>query len=385
VQSSNNHPPLVDANPWLLRPAVLGTLCGIGSSVGYTAANICLRAAAELDPIWVSAVKAAPTAIVCGIALLWWRLQRRRVMPSMRVVLGLILGGLFGQLGGNVMFQHALGIVGIGLTVPLCLGMLIISGAVLARVFLNESVTSLAMAAMGLLIAAIWVLSLGAGDAYRSIAGEAAQGWLLAWGVIAACFSGFAYAVLGVVIRWAVTRQASVAATTFSVCWVGVVALGALSYGRLGWSGIGETTARDWAIMLAAGTFNLLAFLALTRALQLVTLVYLNALNASQVALAAIAGVLLFRESLTTALTIGVGLTALGLLLMPRDDKRVAHGDDECREEPIVDCSVQNERNRSSNSTSCSSSQSANSVASSSETNPSRGSATAERVVATES
>ena len=49
------------------------------------------------------------------------------------------------------------------------------------------------------------------------------------------------------------------------------------------------------AIMLAAGVFNLIAFVAVTRALQIATLVYVNALNASQVAMAGLAGVIFFH------------------------------------------------------------------------------------------
>ena len=59
-----------------------------------------------------------------------------------------------------------------------------------------------------------------------------------------------------------------------------------------------------------------MAFWALTKALQLSSVLFVNGLNASQTALAALAGVLMFDEPLTRAMVSGVALTALGLLLM---------------------------------------------------------------------
>ena len=84
----------------------------------------------------------------------------------------------------------------------------------------------------------------------------------------------------------------------------------------LGWRGILATTAWDWGIMLAAGVLNAVAFFALSKALRLVTVVHVNLVNASQVAMAAVAGVAFFDEAWTAALSIGVGLTVLGLLVM---------------------------------------------------------------------
>jgi drug/metabolite transporter (DMT)-like permease len=68
--------------------------------------------------------------------------------------------------------------------------------------------------------------------------------------------------------------------------------------------------------MLLAGLCNAAAFLTLTLALQLAGLVYVNALNASQTAMAAVAGVVVFGEAVTPWLVLGVLLTAGGFLLM---------------------------------------------------------------------
>jgi drug/metabolite transporter, DME family len=70
--------------------------------------------------------------------------------------------------------------------------------------------------------------------------------------------------------------------------------------------------------MYASGAFNLIGFLAITKGLQLTTVVHANVLNASQVALASLAGILWFEEPITAWLAGGVGLTIAGIALVDR-------------------------------------------------------------------
>jgi drug/metabolite transporter (DMT)-like permease len=78
------------------------------------------------------------------------------------------------------------------------------------------------------------------------------------------------------------------------------------------------TTPRDLWLMLAAGVCNTVAFVALTKSLQLTSVVYVNALNATQATLAAVAGVVIFHEALSPWLALGVGLTIAGLLVLAK-------------------------------------------------------------------
>ena len=77
---------------------------------------------------------------------------------------------------------------------------------------------------------------------------------------------------------------------------MGLISLSLLSLQRIGVAGMLQTSLPDLAMMLLAGVCNAIAFVSLTRCLQLTSVVYTNALNAAQAALAAIAGVLIFRE-----------------------------------------------------------------------------------------
>lgn len=300
--------------------ALWGTIYGAISAVAYTAANICLRSVTDdCDPVWVSCIKSLPTAVAVAPWLIVRWSRGERVFPPLSVVVTLVGAGLLGQLGGNVSFQWSLGIIGIALTVPLCMGMIIIGSAVLGRILLYESVNALTAVALTLLLAAIWILSVGAQGASDSMADlAAASPWLVTAAVAAACVAGLSYAVLGVTIRRAVIGVSTVSATTFCVSTVGLLSLTPWTVYRIGIDQMIQTDRTDFAVMLLAGVFNLIAFLALTRALQITTLVYVNALNASQVAMASVAGIVLFREQASPALTLGVSLTVIGLLIMPR-------------------------------------------------------------------
>src|SRR6185436_19185757 len=97
---------------------------------------------------------------------------------------------------------------------------------------------------------------------------------------------------------------------------VGMVTLGSLSLRRIGLAGMLATSPGDLGLMLLAGVCNAAAFVTLTKSLQLTSMVFANALNATQATMAAVMGVLLFQEPLSPWLLIGVGLTIGGLLLM---------------------------------------------------------------------
>ena len=67
--------------------------------------------------------------------------------------------------------------------------------------------------------------------------------------------------------------------------------------------------------MIGAGILNAVSFYCLATALQHLNVVYVHIINASQAAMAALAGVLIFAEPLTGYLIFGICLTAVGLLL----------------------------------------------------------------------
>lgn len=306
------------------RDLLRGTLLGLTSAVLYTCTNACLRYVSHCDVYWVSCLKAFPTMTLAAVILLLDRRPGRKLPFTPLMALGLYLTGLLAHVGGNVAFQWGLGIVGLAATVPLTFSLLLIAGALLSKFWLGEAITRQTVIAITLLTGAFICVCLHT----RLVATRPVDGVAefpiatVAWAVAAVCFSGIAYAVLGAVVRRTVTGTASVAAVLFMIGFSGVTSLGGIALGRMGLSGILATTPGDWAMMLTAGTLNAVAFFALTRAMQLVTVSYVNIVNASQVAMAAVAGVVLFHERTTLWLAGGLALTVAGLVTNRRPSKR---------------------------------------------------------------
>jgi drug/metabolite transporter (DMT)-like permease len=97
-----------------------------------------------------------------------------------------------------------------------------------------------------------------------------------------------------------------------------MLSLGLIAWLKIGQSGIATISLSQHGLMLAAGACNTIAFVSLTKSLQLTSVVYVNALNATQATLAALAGILIFGEALSPWLALGVGITIAGLLLLAR-------------------------------------------------------------------
>lgn len=297
------------------NPVVRGVVFGIVSALGYTATNIFLKEVDEFDPFFVSCLKNVPVVVLCAI---WIRQGRPGGKPlSARMLLVLLATGVVVQIVGNAGYQWALLRIGLAITVPLSFSTIIAGGAILSRIFLGEPITPRLALAMAVIVAAVVTLSLGAEEA-KSDAGAAAAGASAALGVVVACASGLAYSLSGIVIRASANQQASLPATIGLYSLTGVLLLGALALWNSGWSTLAATPAWDLMVMLMAGACNALAFFALGKSLTYLPVVVVNTLNASQAALSAVAGVLLFAEPLTPGLMAGCVLTILGLLLASR-------------------------------------------------------------------
>lgn len=292
---------------------------GVVSALTYTGANIALRAVADRGgfdwAVWVSCVKAVPAALAAWLLVAWRAGRGLPALPPRRLVVPLVVTGLVMQFVGNVSFQWSLSLGGLALTVPLSFASLILTGAVLGRIVLGEPIGARSSAAMAVLMLAIAVLSVGAEGATEALTRDATF-WTIAVAVLSATAAGVAYGACGVVIRRTVTARVSLSAALVLLSTAGVVGLGALSLIRSGPAQLLATPADDFAIMIAAGTLNAVAFFAVSAALRHIPVTEVNLLNASQTAMCAIAGVLWFAEPPTVWLYAGVLLTMAGLVLL---------------------------------------------------------------------
>ncbi len=299
----------------------LGILLGICAAVGYSGANLALRQLAlPNDPgwaIWVTANKAVPAALIAWfmIALQWSRGEPG--LPPGRMIWRLILVGLVMQYAGNFMFQWSLSIGGLAVTVPICFSMLIISGAWMSRRVCGEAISSKTMGAIGILIVAVAVLSSGAGSATESM-GHELNATTTALAIISAAVSGVAYGATGVVVRRLVTGTLTIPSSLVVLSTTGAVTMTAHAFLLDGPAKLFAISEGHWPAIIGAGVMNAAAFFAVAGALKRIPVTFLNILNASQNAMCAIGGVLLFAEPTTWPLVLGCSLTIFGILLVDR-------------------------------------------------------------------
>jgi len=288
------------------------------AGLGYSTANIFLRMVSDQDPAWVSCVKAIPT-LVFVIPWLLLRYQKgHRATPSRRLVLLMMAVSIVGHLAGNVVFQWSLGIIGLALAVPVTTGSMILASAVLGWWLLKEQVSNRTIVAILILFAAIVLLSFGSDEATESVLEDpdaAARSLKLATlSVLLVCGSGIGYALFGIVIRHCVQNGMSNPMVLFISSTVGFIVLLIATFISADASVISNTSPEDLTYMLLAGVCNFQAFACLVVALRLLTVTSVNLLNSSQIAIAAIAGVVFFNEPITTPLVLGVMLTIAGVM-----------------------------------------------------------------------
>ena len=310
------------------RNALGGVAFCLLSALGYTASNICMRqlTAMHCDTFWAVFNRELVATVVVGVWLLWQAVRGRRWLPAGRELGLLLLVGLLIQVAGNVCVQWSLGVVGLAVTIPAMFGAMIASGAVIGRVWLGERVSNRSITAVAMLLGSLALLGIGAKAAGCSIAEAKAMTpnpLLMVLAVAAAGLAGTVYALLCAVIRRSVTGNTSPAAVAFLVTLMGFVGLGPICVYRLGVPALLETPVDQFILMIAGGVFNLGAFLALIHGLQRTTVVHANAVNASQVAMAAVAGIALFAEPPTVWLLLGVCLTIFGIVWIDRPAEAV--------------------------------------------------------------
>lgn len=311
---------LTPSELWRLSPTTIGTICGVVSAAAYAGASFCLRRVVlNCDPVWVACVRAVPVAVVSLTLVVLQTRQGRTGLPPRRLFGALLATAVFVQFGGNVSFQWAMGQIGLAMTTALTYSTLILGGALLGWIFLGEKLSLHATVGLAILLGAVGLLTLGAGDAAASMQrGEPESLTLLAWAVGAAGLPGIAYAVCNAVIRRMVTNYTSLSGTLVFFSVTGVVVLGFLSVAREGFDGFPETDSESLAYMIAAGLLNAVAFYGISKGLQLMPIARANALNASQLAMVALMGMVFFDEAASLGLIGGLALMIAGLFLLHR-------------------------------------------------------------------
>ncbi|MEM6778118.1 MAG: DMT family transporter [Planctomycetota bacterium] len=319
------------SSAWSSPGLGVGVSCGIASAIFYTISNIALRQSTSVDPFLVAAVKSAPTVLfLAPVALAWQRRSSSSIIQSRRAAFQFAGVSLVGQVVGNGAFQIALGSIGLAASVPIAFGSLLIGGAVLGRWFLGEPVSARKMIAISMLVIAVVVLARSQPSDLDARADNATSEWSLlhapSWfGALCAIACGAAYAFFSTLMRRSMQRGMPALGAMWISGLVGTVALWAITLTLSGVEPVVAANPSQWRAMIMGGLFNFVAFLAISTALRILPVVAVHLLNASQVAMAAVAGVYLFAEDVTPRLLIGVAMTLSGLLLLAKP-QRTASG-----------------------------------------------------------
>jgi drug/metabolite transporter (DMT)-like permease len=316
-------------DPTSTRAIWLATGCCLLSALCYTGANICLRHLAGLHthPAWVICVKESVAVIVVGPWLLWQYFRGIRHAIPIRALGVLVAAGIAVQLAGNLNLQWALGVVGLVVSMPVVFGVMMVASALFGVLFFREYLPGRSILAIGLSIASFALLGIGAGQNQASDNSATASNLLLiVLGIAAGCVCGITYAFLGAAIRYAAKSQVPVLVTVLIATAMGTLTLGAVSLVHLGPANMLATEPEMFGWMIASGEFNLIAFILITKGLQLTTLARANVLNASQVALGATAGILLFDERHNPWLIWGIALTVAAITLYAQPSARKTEG-----------------------------------------------------------
>lgn len=302
-----------------LRPMLLGLFAG----AAYSIANMALRGMSKSTggagwDMWVAGNKAFPTFLIAVILIAVRRSRKQTTFAEWSFIWPIVVAALFNQLGGNFAFQMSLKSIGLAISVPICFSSIICSGAVVGRLVLNDRVTIRTAISMGLMIASIVFLSLGAKSRSSAAMAAADATHSVMAGVVLSVFSGLCYGITGVYIRKAVRSQMPVCATLFIFSAVGFIILCPLSLTMLPWSEVTAMTSNEWITMSIAGWFNAIGFYAITHAMRHLTISRANVINASQNAFCAVGAVMFFQEELTLIALVGIGMTITGLLSLDR-------------------------------------------------------------------
>ena len=306
-----------------------GTLLGIGSAVFYTVTHVCLRYIADnTEPAMVCAVRGIVPVVVL---MPWfvWRLRNRWPLPSPGLLMLLLAGFTFVQVGGNISIQYAMVGAGLAVAVPVVYGVQLIASAILGRILLRERVPPLSALAIGVTITSVMLLSTGQEShaAAKPSVDPATISYLT--GFFAACLTGLAYATMSLIVRATVSRPCSTNSAdpsfrmdpltiVFLNAVVATVIMTPLTFYQIGVEGVMNLEMKPWLGMLGVGVWNLAALFCYSSAVKFIKVVHANVINASQIAGCYLAGILLFSEVINGILLLGVLLTILGILCVGR-------------------------------------------------------------------
>jgi len=332
------------------------TWVSLVSMLLYTVSNASLRHLGDLGaPIeWCLTIKETVAVVLLAPWVLFRLVRGRYRFQSKRLFLILIVASLICQVIGaqNQLLSYAM--VGLVIAVPTLQAGQLISTALIGKYALKDSISRSQWGAMGLLLVAVLLLSLGKStDSVPDLA-ESGSKIRTLQGIGAAVLAALAYAVYFNALRYLLSRHRTLSPNAWESIkihdWIGhdfathqtqehryapfpvtllmivVTGVGVLYYGPLifmtrGFEGFTDVPKECWFWVSLSGIANMTGFFFQVQALLLASAMKMSLIAAFQIVIFAFLGILFFGESMNLLIAIGVVFAIIGVFFSSQDVK----------------------------------------------------------------
>jgi drug/metabolite transporter (DMT)-like permease len=288
-----------------------GARWALVSSFAYAAVGVMLRAAAPtMDPVLGSLLRQVPLILIAIGALAIT--GGRELRPSAPEFLGWRLIGALAVAGavslalGNIMFFEALKSGGLGVTVGGVQAGSVLGGLWIGVLALRERPVREQLLGAAVIVAGLIQIAIAQTQLLAEL-------WWL--GLLLAFGAGTTYAFGNAVSRYVQRQRPLLFATLLVSSLGGVVPLSAALGVR---AATGDPIAVDGtsvAAVLAAGTANALALASLALAVRAAPVATVNTISSSSIVLSFIASVVVFGETGSPPMILGITLVTVGIIV----------------------------------------------------------------------
>jgi len=281
------------------------------SALAYTAVNVMLRIAAPtIDPTLGSLLRLVPLTSIALVVML--ARGSDEVRPNAPAFLGwglvarLVLGGVTALVIGNTMYFLALTNAGLGVTVAGVQSGSVLGGLWIGLLLLRERPLRAQVIGAAFIVAGL----IGVGIAQT---GNLSALWWL--GLLFALGAGTTYAISNTLSRYVQQRRPVLFATLLIGNLGAIVPLVAILGAR---AMAGQHIVADQGAataVLAAGFANALAVASLALAVRTAPVATVNSISSASIVFSFVASILLFQETGSLPMILGIGLVTAGIVV----------------------------------------------------------------------
>lgn len=281
------------------------------SAFAYTAVNVMLRSAApSIDPVLGSLLRQLPLLVIAIVALA--AMGGRELRPSAPEFLGwrfvwmLFLSGTLSFVVGNILYFEALKSSGLGVTVGGVQAGSVLGGLWIGVLALRERPVREQLLGAALIIAGLFQIAVAQTS-------NVAELWWL--GLLLALGAGTTYAIGNTVSRLVQKQRPLLFATLLVSGLGGIIPLTGTVGVR---AATGDALLADGGsalAVLAAGLANAVALASLALAVRAAPVATVNTISSGSIVLSFVASVLLFNESGSPPMILGITLVTAGIIV----------------------------------------------------------------------